>query len=576
MSQLAGSDHKPIKISLDINYKPNNAKTFPRWNFQKANWELFSTLTDSYVNKIRNKQQNPNQKVKALNKAILKAAAESIPRGCRKNYKPYWTEEYQEQEDNVTEARERVEEDPTVENNIALKAATAKLRQIYTQEARQSWKEKTEELNLDKEGNKLWKLARLLNDETSRSTPITLEHDGKLLGEKGAANRFMDKYAEVSKIQVPEGRKDEIKENQKAFTNDQGRPLMNTPFTTKELDCAMISLKLKKSPGPDKIHNEMLLHLGPKSRKKLLQLFNDSWREGVVPQSWREAIMIPIHKKGKDKSKPESYRPISLTSCTGKLLERLINTRLMWHLEDQQLISPKQAAFRQDRSTEDQVTYLAQAIEDAFQNKQHTIAIWIDLEKAFDRVWKQGLQLKMKQCGVAGRMYKWICQYLHNRKGRVKIGNQHSRKRLLEQGVPQGGVLSPTLFLIFIKDIIDDMPRKVHGAIYADDLVLWCSEDNVSTANYRLKEALKILERWTTSWLVSINERKTTYTIFSLSNKDLSANLQVNGHTLQANDSPTYLGVTFDRRLTWKHYLQKTQARAKQRLGLMKKLSGTQ
>ena len=84
MSQLAGSDHKPIKISLDINYKPNNAKTFPRWNFKKANWELFSTLTDSHVVKIRNKQQNLNQKVKALNKAILKAAAESIPRGCRK------------------------------------------------------------------------------------------------------------------------------------------------------------------------------------------------------------------------------------------------------------------------------------------------------------------------------------------------------------------------------------------------------------------------------------------------------------------------------------------------------------
>ena len=96
--------------------------------------------------------------------------------------------------------------------------------------------------------------------------------------------------------------------------------------------------------------------------------------------------MIPVHKKGKNKTKAESYRPISLTSCVGKLMKRLFNTRLMWHLEDKQHISPEQAAFRQDRSTEDQVTYIAQAIEDAFQDKKHTLVVWVDLEKAFGKV----------------------------------------------------------------------------------------------------------------------------------------------------------------------------------------------
>ena len=128
--------------------------------------------------------------------------------------------------------------------------------------------------------------------------------------------------------------------------------------------------------------------------------------------------MIPILKRGKDKSKAESYRPISLTSCVGKLMERLINTRLMWHLEEKKHITPEHAAFRQDRSTEDQITYIAQAIEDAFQDKKHTLAVWIDLEKAFDKVWKEGLKLKLHQCGVAGRMFKWIGQYMHNRKAK--------------------------------------------------------------------------------------------------------------------------------------------------------------
>ena len=218
---------------------------------------------------------------------------------------------------------------------------------------------------------------------------------------------------------------------------------MNSSFVTKELEDALTMLNLRKAPDPDNITNEMLVHLGPCSKKKLPQLFNNGWRMGTVPQVWREAIMIPILKRGKDKSKAESYRPISLTSCVGKLMERLINTRLMWHLEDKKHTTPEQAAFRQDRLTEDQITYIAQAIEDVFQDKKRTFAVWIDLEKALDKVWKEGLKLKLHQCGVAGRKFKWIGQNMYNRKAKAHIKQQWSIKRTLRQGVPQGGVLSP-------------------------------------------------------------------------------------------------------------------------------------
>ena len=335
-------------------------------------------------------------------------------------------------------------------------------------------------------------------------------------------------------------------------------------------------LKLRKASGPDSITNEMLLHLGPCSKKKLLQLFNDGWRTGTVLQVWREAIMIPILKRGKDKSQAESCQPISLTSCVGKLMERLINTRLMWHLEDKKHIIPEKTAFRQDRSTEDQITYVAQQIEDAFQDKKHTLAVWIDLEKAFDKVRKESLKWKLHQCGVAGRMYKWTGQYMHNRKAKVQIEQHLSKKRTLWQGVPQGGVLSPTLFLIFIRDILHRVPKKIQGAIYADDLALWCCEEYITTANYRLQQALQVIEAWARTWLVKVNEKKTTFTIFSLSNQKHSVHLKLNGQTQQQEDTPTYLGVTLDRRLTWKNQLQKNQARAKIRLALMKKLSCTE
>ena len=143
-------------------------------------------------------------------------------------------------------------------------------------------------------------------------------------------------------------------------------------------------------------------------------------------------------------------------------------------------------------------------------------------------------------------MYQWISQYLIKRKAGVHLNGTYSCKKTLKEGVLQGGVLSPTLFLVFINDIVRDMPRKVQGAIYADDLVLWCSEEHLSTANYRLQQALNTLEGWTSRWLVRINPRKTTYAIFSLSTKEQKATLHINGQTLLAEDNPAYLGVTFD------------------------------
>ena len=260
-----------------------------------------------------------------------------------------------------------------------------------------------------------------------------------------------------------------------------------------------------------------------KKKQTKLQLFDGGWRTGTVPQVWREAIMIAILKRGKDKSKAESYRPISLTSCVGKLMERLINTRLMWHLENKKHITPEQAAFTQDRSTEDQITYIAQAIEDAFQDKKHTLAVWIDLEKAFDKVWEEGLKMKLRQANVP---MDWTVH---------------------------GGVMSPTLFLIFIRDILHRMPQNIQGSIYADDLALRCSEEYITTVNYRLQQALQVIKSLARSWLVKVNEKKKIFTIFSLSNQKHSVHLKLNGRTLHQEDAPTYLGVTLDRGLTWKN-----------------------
>ncbi|KAK7087559.1 hypothetical protein V1264_021593 [Littorina saxatilis] len=350
---------------------------------------------------------------------------------------------------------------------------------------------------------------------------------------------------------------------------------MEAPFTHQELRQALRKLKNKKSPGPDGISNEMLNHLGSAAVGKLLDIFNLSWKEGQIPQVWKEATIIPIHKKGKHKKKAPSYRPISLTSCVVKTMKRMVNQRLLWYLEKEDILAPEQAGFRQFHSTEDQATYLSQEIEDAFQNQKMVFAAWIDLQKAFDRVWTDGLLVKTQRCGVSGKMLSWIRSFLHNRRSRVTVSSRLSRRVLIRHGVPQGGVISPTLFLIFINDLLPELPKGVKAALYADDLVMWCTEEHSTTATYRLQLAADKLAAWADDWCVKINLEKSTTTLFTLSPKQKPGVIKLGDTPLRNDDEPTYLGVTFDKRLTWKPQIQKAENKARRKLAIMRKLAGT-
>ena len=301
---------------------------------------------------------------------------------------------------------------------------------------------------------------------------------------------------------------------------------MKLPITLHELQSALKKLKARKSPGPDGVSNEMLTHLGSAAQCKLLEIFNSSWEKGKLPQVWREATMTPILKTGKDPKKANSYRPISLTSCMVKTLERIVNERLRWYLETNGLLVPQQAGFRQFRCTEDQATFLSQEIEEAFQEKKVALVSWIDLQKAFDKVWTDGLLVKLQRTGVTSNMYNWIKAYLYNRRARVLVDRAHSKKILLRHGVPQGGVLSPTLFLVFINDLVSELPRGIKAALYADDLVIWSKEEHPSTATYRMQQAANRLNAWAEKWCVSINKEKSSTTLFTLSTKQKAGDHQ--------------------------------------------------
>ena len=570
--QLGGSDHRPVFITIENQVIPIDNPA-PRWNYKRAKWGLFTQRANELTKDIRVQGRNENTVVKEWTKGIIQAANETIPRGARRDYKPFWSNQLKELEDDLNEAREKAEKEPSQTNTILLQQAKAKFLKAKLEAKRRSWREKTSTLNM-RNDTALWKLTKSLNEEDSRGSTITLEEGGILTG-KQAADCFAKTYEGESDLHVQtEQRRKARSEQQRRSKEEKPTEAMTRPLTLKELNKVLRKLKKKRSPGPDGITNEMLQHLDTTARLKLLEIFNLTWEEGRVPQIWKEAIMIPIHKKGKDKRKSPSYRPISLTSCVVKSMERIVNGRLMYYLETEKILSEEQAGFRQFRSTEDQVTYLSQEIEDTFQDKKVMLTTWIDLQKAFDKVWTDGLLVKLQRCGIGGKMYKWISSFLMNRKARVKVDGKYSRQFLLRHGVPQGGVISPTLFLIFIDDLLTKLPRGIKAALYADDLVIWCTEEYATTATYRMQQAVNALAAWAKEWNVSINKEKSSTTLFTLTQQKAGP-IRLDGTRLKEDDHPTYLGVTFDRTQTWKPHIQVSEAKGKRKIALMRKLTGS-
>ena len=167
--------------------------------------------------------------------------------------------------------------------------------------------------------------------------------------------------------------------------------------------------------GPHEVHYQMLKHLPPKSLQALLDIFNDMWETGTFPESWELATIIQIPKPGKDHGDPNSYRPIALTSRLCKTLERMINVILVWYLESNNLISPVQSGFRSERSTNDNLVRLETFIRDAFVAKEHVVAVFFDLEKAYDTTWRHGIMRDLHELGIRSRLATFIENFLADR-----------------------------------------------------------------------------------------------------------------------------------------------------------------
>ena len=302
----------------------------------------------------------------------------------------------------------------------------------------------------------------------------------------------------------------------------------------------------------------------------MAKIFNKSLQHAHFPSSWKYANVTPIHKKD-DKSLPNNYRPVSLLSQIGKSMEKCVHKYMFNYLYRHQLLTPSQSGFIPKDSTTNQLIHLYHTFCEAVDDGKEVRVVFCDISKAFDRVWHRGLLHKLENIGCTGQLLEWFRNYLSDRKQRVVIRGQSSNWADVEAGVPQGSVLGPLLFLIFINDIVHSINSFIR--LFADDTSLYIIVDNPNEAAITLNTDLDKIYKWAEIWLVEFNPLKTfTMTISRRLLSPPHPPLIFNNVQVQVTQSHKHLGLTFSSNCTWSEHIKLITRTAWQRLNMLRGL----
>ena len=346
---------------------------------------------------------------------------------------------------------------------------------------------------------KAWDMVRKISGKVSSTVVKHLKVNNALVTDiKDITNTLADNFSKIFSTEHYTPSFQRYKSSmEKQYLNfvSNNCEYYNSDFTTKEL-MSSLHQSHDTATGPDNIHYQLLKHLPDNCLNTLLYIFNRIWNDGAFPPNWRQAIVIPIPKPAKDDTDANNYRPIALTSCLCKTMERMVNARLVYYLEKNNIITACQSGFRRQRSTTDQLVRLETCVREGLANGEHVVAVFFDLEKAYDTTWKYGILLDLFKAGLRGHLPNFISNFLENRQFMVRIGNTLSDLHQQEMGVPQGSILSVTLFSLKINSIIEYIGPGMECSLYVDDFLSYCLSKQMRSIERQLQLSLNKLQIW--------------------------------------------------------------------------------
>ena len=580
-------DHLPILLKTNVLGRPAETNKYlpksnnrhaeqkeEQWDFRNANLEaLHHTLMNVNWEDVFDQEEDMNGLWEKWKAAFLASMDKSIPKrkpcSNRQRTNP-WFNSYLS---GMIRRRNRLfrcacrsdSEDLWVRYKEFRNKVTAAIR---NSKRRYFMHKATLLMKPDCPSTKWWKVAKELTGQNvdGKGVPPLQDMEGSFVyDDKGKAallnGAFINQCATVSEPMPPFG-------PTSTSTTFNFQPVYSSDIT-KIIQC----LPNKHSSGPDGISYIMLKLSSPIIVGPLVRLFNISLQLGEVPEEWKDAVVIPLHKGGRKPSKdPLSYRPISLTSCVARVLEKALNLQIREYLAGNNLIYDQQSGFLPHHSTVTQLCYLTHKWTMALDQRQFTQAAFLDLSKAYNRVPTAGLLFKLSGCGFSTHSLKWMESFLANRRQRVRVGNMDSEWATLPCGIPQGTVLGPTLFLVFINDLPTNLVGK--PSIFADDSTVYShGNDRLETCR-ALSKDLDSAQDWAVTWGMLFNADKSEW--LQIASKDTTEQndgaVAMKGRPIPRFKAHNHLGLKVTSTLSWSEHINGTRAKCAQRVGMIRKI----
>ena len=457
----------------------------------------------------------------------------------------------------------------TAYNELMYTTYRNKLKKILMKEEKRYY---SNLLNANKSNmKKTWSIIKqIINKKRFSKTQSQFKlNDGTLLTDKSAiSEKFNDFFINIGPTLA-----NKIPDQIRVPGYYLGNPLPNSiflePVTTKELDEIIQNLK-KSAAGYDELNKDILVFSIPVIQSTLLELLNKSLIQGVFPDELKIANITPIFKAD-DSSKFNNYRPVSVLPILSKIFERAMYNRLVTFLEAHLILYNKQFGFRGKHSTYMALMLLTDKLIKCMENGEIVIGVFLDFSKAFDTVDHTILLKKLYHYGIRGVAYHWFESYLNNRKQYVTYNGVKSTMKTIRCGVPQGSILGPLLFLIYINDLANVCKQTV-PFLFADDTNLFKNGNDINSIVESLNSELSDISLWLKINKLSLNIKKTHYMIFTTKRKIIEfLDIKIDGTNIERVDDTKFLGVYIDEKLNWKKHISYLSGKVSRGMGILVK-----
>ena len=571
LANVGTSDHNPVLVKLDVaafRDKPYQRRV---WQYDKANyWEMRGYFTSVNWSGVF-QEKDPERACNRVTEIITDAMDLYIPNKTvtkKPGDKAWFNDECRK----AAKKKRRIFKELKKHGTDSNKENFTKARKSYNKVEKEAKKNYDSKLKEDLTDNNLsskkwWRVVNLLSGRAGHCDIPVIAHDGEAhTTAREKSDVFCKTFAE--KCHLPDA--DDLAPNLDQSTTAS---IDSITFKPKAVHRLLKQLSPDKATGPDEIPARILKECSAELASPLCRLFHLCFSQGVFPSQWKTARVTPIHKRD-SKSDPTKYRPISLLSIISKVMEAAVNQQLQSYFFQNSLISHRQFGFRPGHSTGDLLTILSQKWNDTLDKGEEVCAVALDIKGAFDKVWHNGLLAKLTSKGVCGKLSTWLRSYLSDRSLKVVLSGQASEVSSINASVPQGSILGPLLFSVYIDDLVDVCENELY--LYADDSTLYApipspqaSEDVAASLNRDLTR----MKSWADTWKVTFEPSKCKVMTFSRKRSPSELNLYLGDCQLAAKHELEILGVTFDSKLTWSKHILAITTRAGQKLGALRKVA---